>query len=524
MTGLVLVAATILGGGTRTGFSGDVITQFLAVVLLVVVATNSLKGERDGSWVLSRSDANRLLPIVIVGFSCLLIVLQLLPLPPELWSKLTGDSFVGSGLDLVGVAGAWRPISLTPHATWASAASLLVPIAVFFGTARLDAPSRLKLCWLVLALGAMALILGLLQIAQGPLSELRFFEITNPTEAVGFFANRNHFAAQLYVTLMLAAVLFIPTVQDSLQPGAQYTRAVFWFACAAAFVIAIMAGLAMARSRAGIFLAMAAVVGIAAMAMTNRRAFPAGNTVTNTRLSVSRVSLAVVGFATVFALQFGLHRILTRFAIDSLEDLRLRLFHTTLETAIKAIPFGTGLGSFVPVYASVEKANDVFRSYANRAHNDYAEFLLEAGIFSAIILLVFLWWFVSRGYAIWFRAKRDSFCSAQLNHLLLQQASTIVIILLLAHSFVDYPLRTTALAALFAFSCATLVPPLDFSVEQGRIDRPLETDEQSQTFSQVSLHQNEPVQQVLRRRWGADVEWPEAWQEKNNNAQDDEDA
>ena len=40
--------------------------------------------------------------------------------------------------------------------------------------------------------------MGLLQIAQGQQSDLRFFEITNPEDAVGFFANRNHFAALLY--------------------------------------------------------------------------------------------------------------------------------------------------------------------------------------------------------------------------------------------------------------------------------------------------------------------------------------
>src|SRR6516164_1973002 len=49
------------------------------------------------------------------------------------------------------------------------------------------------------------LIFGFLQMAQRPGSTLRFYDVTNPKEAVGLFANRNHFAAHLYVTLVLAA-------------------------------------------------------------------------------------------------------------------------------------------------------------------------------------------------------------------------------------------------------------------------------------------------------------------------------
>jgi hypothetical protein len=43
-------------------------------------------------------------------------------------------------------------------------------------------------------------------------------------------------------------------------------------------------------------------------------------------------------------------------------------------------PFGTGLGTFLPVYATVEKDENVSFAFANRAHNDLAEVLLETGI------------------------------------------------------------------------------------------------------------------------------------------------
>ncbi len=57
-------------------------------------------------------------------------------------------------------------------------------------------------------MGAGSALLGLLQLANGPGSSLYFYEETNRTEAVGFFANRNHFAAMIYcITVMAAACL-----------------------------------------------------------------------------------------------------------------------------------------------------------------------------------------------------------------------------------------------------------------------------------------------------------------------------
>ncbi len=43
---------------------------------------------------------------------------------------------------------------------------------------------------------------------------------------------------------------------------------------------------------------------------------------------------------------------------------------------------------------------------------------------------------------------------------LLMRAATLAIALLIAHSFVEYPLRTGAIMAIFAFSCALLIEPL----------------------------------------------------------------
>jgi O-antigen ligase len=110
------------------------------------------------------------------------------------------------------------------------------------------------------------------------------------------------------------------------------------------------------------------------------------------------MSMLAVLFGVLFAAQLGLDGILSRFEADPLEDLRVPLAGTTIEAALRSLPFGAGLGSFVPVYGVVEKESDIFAGFANRAHNDLAEILLETGVFGLILLAAFLAWFFPRWY------------------------------------------------------------------------------------------------------------------------------
>ena len=96
------------------------------------------------------------------------------------------------------------PMSVSPQATWLSALSVIPALAIFLGVVLLGYHERRLLSLVILAMGFIGVFVGLLQVAQGPESPLRFFAITNPTEAVGFFANRNHFAAFLYCSILFA--------------------------------------------------------------------------------------------------------------------------------------------------------------------------------------------------------------------------------------------------------------------------------------------------------------------------------
>lgn len=388
----------------------------------------------------------------------------------------------------------WTALSLSPQTTWAAAASLIVPAAIFSAAVQLDFRQRLNLTWLLLILGALALLLGFAQMVQGPASALRFYAATNPTEPVGFFANRNHFAAHLYLTLVLAAVWFSRAAKRILDPRALNSRAILWLTAAAVFLISVVAGLALARSRAGVFLAMAALAGILFMLIRRRGPAEPGR---RHRFTSGHASALTILFAILFAVQFGLGGILSRFETDPANDLRWPLAEITFVTAVKSLPFGTGLGTFVPVYATVEKNENVSLAFANRAHNDLAEFLLETGIPGAILVIAFLVWFARHAYAVWSAPnseERDS-------ELLLQRAATLIIALLLAHSLVDYPLRTTALSAIFAFFCATLAVPAPPSKESPQKRGP--------------IREAAPIKAKLPiENWGAEIQWPENWQKR----------
>ncbi len=344
--GVVLLSAVLFGGGTHAGFLGDAVVQLLSIPLLALSLWGALDNER--------TDAHK--QRIILAVCCAIIVvvaIQLIPLPFRFTSLGDAPADNAHELDLLVQKSGWASISVSPEATWAAAASLIVPAAVFAAAVQFTASQRLKLTWLLLFLGATALTLGFLQMAQGPTSSFRFYKFTNPSETVGFFANRNHFAAHLYVTLLLGAVWFLSTAKKVLKLRGFQSRSIVWLTAASVFLVAVVAGLALARSRAGIFLALAALIGIVFLVL--KQSYQDEARSSRGRVTLARIGILVVLCAVFFSAQFGLGGIMERFGRDPASDSRLALAQTTFETALAALPFGTGLGSFVPVYATVEK-------------------------------------------------------------------------------------------------------------------------------------------------------------------------
>jgi O-antigen ligase len=438
---------------------------------------------------------------------CLLLtalpLVQLIPLPPMLWAALPARPAEAAAFPLLNRDLPWMPISVSPTATWLSLLSLIPPIAIFLGTVLLGYRQRRLLSLVLSGFGIISVFLGLAQIAQGPSSSLRFFDYTNDTEAVGFFANRNHFAALLYCLMLFAAAWAVSVSFGNHRElrGPKIIATVASFTV----LVALIAAQAMARSRAGLGLTIVALFGAFALAFVGQARESTGTLAT-------KLLAAAITLALVFGVQFALYRILERFAIDPLADGRVVYARITAEAAKSFIPLGAGEGTFVPVYAGFEKPQDTSAdTFANRAHNDFVEGLLESGIVGIVLLALFLAWFVRASLRAWRRPVPN------IPHIdrLLPLAATIVAGLLLAHSFADYPLRTAAMMGIFAFASALLIEPVAGAqdVVQARSQRVWGLERADLSLAaQPAVASSAPAGSLKpRQRWGADVAWPDEW-------------
>lgn len=359
--------------------------------------------------------------------------LQLVPLPSPVWSTLPGRAEILSGVLMAGGEPAWLPISLAPFKTEASLLWLLVPAALFFSAARLTLRQRRVLTGCVLLAVTASVVLGLAQLSEDG-AGFRLYAETHQQWATGFFANKNHHAALLLAVLPLTAALGIRISSDFSRARAIPRSAAFG---ALGFVFSM--GIAASGSRAGVSLALPATLGIVAMLV-----------VSNRRSTVRAVlfPICAVTALSIAAAPLADRWMFSRFS-ESTNDLRWGAAPIVLKAAESFSPVGSGLGSFDAVYRQSEPTRLITDRYLNNAHNDYLELWLEAGIPAVLAILIFLIWWSIRSFQVW-RPSSPWAGSA------MPRASSIVVGLLLLHSLVDYPLRTPALAAIFALACALL--------------------------------------------------------------------
>jgi O-antigen ligase len=125
---------------------------------------------------------------------------------------------------------------------------------------------------------------------------------------------------------------------------------------------------------------------------------------------------------------------------------RYTTFSTSFEAVKDYFPFGSGIGTFQAIYRTYEDPEQVTTTYINHVHSDWIEIVLETGLLGGVLLLLFLAWWGRRAIAIWRAPEPDYFA----------RAATIATAAILAHSLVEYPLRTVAISAIFAVCCALM--------------------------------------------------------------------
>jgi O-antigen ligase len=419
----LVVASAIFGGASGEDPARLAIVELSSLPLLLMAVRGLIVG---GRW---RALVG---PLAVLATIIAVPLAQLIPLPPAIWTRLPGHAPEVRALALAGLPWSWRPIDLAPQAGETSALALLPPSAMFLGALRLRWGSLRLLTGLWLALGVVGVALGAFQLSGPQGSPAYLYASTNYVSLLGFFANRNHEASFLLVLLPFAAVF---AARGLGRAGGKGLVALL----ASMFFLLATVALATVRSRAGIILCGPAL--LAAMAIIWRASDAPGR---------MRTVAAVGGLITAGVLGVGLFAmapILERFDRNTPPEVRLQAWPYVEKAANDYLPLGSGIGSFDTVYPAVEPLSLLSPPYLHHAHNDYLETWLETGWLGMLALAAFLIWFAPAAWGAWRRRGPETD---------LARAASVAVALLLAHSFVDYPLRTTALSTLLAFSCAVL--------------------------------------------------------------------
>jgi O-antigen ligase len=377
----------------------------------------------------------------------LLPLLQLVPLPPAVWTALPGRQIVVDVFTASKTPLPWLPLSLAPVATLNSLMATFIPITMMLLVLTSPQPVRQLLLRMALVVGLVSGLLGLLQAIGSADSPLYFYRITNDGSAVGLFANRNHQAIFLACLFpLLAAHLSMASGRSEmvrLQKIATLATGVF-----------LLPLILVTGSRSGLLLILIAVP--LALWLYRAPKVVGRNIVLSGSGQLSMVIIGVVATALIALLLFASFRapaVMRLLEEDAAGDLRWQALPTLLRAGTDMLPFGSGLGSFADVYKFYEPSELLSAKYFNQAHNDYVEIFMTAGL-PGLALIAFALWILFSGL------RRVVFPSSQLSkmpeELILARAGAAVLVLLAIASVGDYPLRTPSIAAFAAIAVSWL--------------------------------------------------------------------
>jgi hypothetical protein len=315
---------------------------------------------------------------------------------------------------------------------------LLPASALYLATLQMSHRQRLKLAALLLGCIFAGAILGLLQKFNGPDSALYFYNNTNRGMAVGWFANNNHYAIALAAALPLLWAALVRRI-NSRNDGQRHP---LWILLLFGAALVFMLGFIISGSRAGLVLGMlGCLLMLPAIIAADQHQ------------GAKHWLFAAMAAGLVLSIQLGLYFIVLQFAPDPLLDSRWQIGAATREAALSFAPAGAGPGTFVHAFQAIDGL--MFGPLTvNHAHNDYLELWLESRWVGAAIASILLFAFIWQGVRVWFRASAHS-----VDAVMLARAAWIGLLLLLLHSLVDYPLRTTALSAMAGLLAAFLLLP-----------------------------------------------------------------
>jgi hypothetical protein len=413
----------VTGGSSQQHGWTDVAAQLLGLPVLAF-----------GLWRLGGQPGSRVRTwgLLAMGAVALLPWLQLLPLPESWWLWAPARQTLARDLATAGVHAHATTWSLTPPATLRSALFLLPGLAMFAWVLGSDITTQRRLLMMCVALPIASLILGFLQLGSPQDSLLNPYPQWAPSMG-GTFANPNHQGTAMLIGLGVCLSFAIGAF-GARDPDTGKSRNP-WPAIIAGGTLLL--GLPLTNSRAavviGVLMLVAAPLGMAASALR--------------RSGHGRFGLLALMISAVVA-AIGLSAAMGWMKVDEVEEIRWIMRQATFALGALHLPWGSGIGSFVPVFQQAFPESLLMPSYINAAHNDYAQVWLEGGVAACLIAL----------------ACAAALIVAVANYLRRHEgerrllwATLLGIFALLAHAGADYALRTPALMTSAALLAGILI-------------------------------------------------------------------
>ncbi len=425
--GLLIILVCAFGGGSRLDIA-ELAWLRSGTALILAYA---VWGFRRQNW----RDASH--PLILILLLAAIMIAQLVPLPVSVWSSLPGRQIIAELDQLAGLGDVWRPITLSPSATWNSVGSLIVPLTALVLMARLSEQARSILPLGIVAIGCLSAGLGLLQILLGAPDSLYFYEVTTNGSAVGLFANRNHNGVLVAISLLI--VLW--RLSDGKDKGGLIRSMM-----ATALVLFLLAGVLVNSSRAGLLCTLLSV-GLVAFVriLTVTRNSDASKSKVRQMAPLWGGSILVFATTAMFVAgerSAAAERLLGQ---DPTGGLRWNTIPTTLQIAMDNLFFGVGFGAFEWAYRTVEPRELLGPHYFNEAHNDWLQLIIEGGIPALVVAALTILMLVRGAMRRTTAEDRD-----------LRVLAILVAIILAVGSVVDYPLRTPLMMVVGAWVLFTL--------------------------------------------------------------------
>lgn len=446
-TAFVAIIA-LMGGSSRSDIASlpflrafAVLFAFGAVAMTPASAWRSLK-----------------MPLLLLAALAVWMVVQLVPLPSDVWRNLPSRDIIFKMDALLGHGDRWRPISLTPSLTLNSLLSLVVPFAALLVAAAAPVEQRERLWWLIWGFAVASSAFALMQFVAGPRSAFYLYRITNEEGLVGLFANRNHQAFLLALAIVAASWLIVKDmVRKQRKP---LVIAALGSSIALFFVLILITG-----SRLGLLCGtLALILSFVVVRWGYRFRHQPVNQLRTAksarwdrliRISLTLVPVVIVVIVGLMTYLSGRASSITRMlgnSGDTAAEMRLEALSTVTELLRGQWLWGSGFGSFAKAFQVVEPDALLRPTYFNHAHNDWLQFPIEGGLPAMVIALTaigWLAWTILRAI----RQRTGSGGPATIEQVTL---ATCFVFLAIG-SLVDYPLRQPSLMMVFAVLVVILV-------------------------------------------------------------------